>query len=102
MDQSTQIITTLGVLMLIGPTMETVARPIRRLAQADQNFRRWIGLALMPQTGFTIGVALIAMQTYPHLGKVILPIILDSTAIFEILDPLLRRKALFKVGETKI
>lgn len=70
------------------------------LAGADWRYRRWIGPALLPQAGLAIGMALVAAQTYPEIGKVILPIILGSTVVFEILGPILTRRALIKVGET--
>jgi len=67
-----------------------------RIIGADKKFQHWIGIALMPQAGLTIGMALMAIQTNPHLEKIILPVVLASTVIFEILGPILTRKALIQ------
>lgn len=72
-----------------------------RIVHADKIFQRWIGLALMPQAGLAIGMGLIAIQTYPNLEKEILPVVLSSTVVFEIVGPILTRKALIKSGEVK-
>jgi len=66
---------------------------------ADATMRHWVGLALVSQAGLAIGLTLIAAQSFPQIGKILLPIVLGSTVIFEILGPILTRIALIKSGE---
>lgn len=59
----------------------------------------WMGLALMPQAGVAIGMALVASQRLPELGAVLLPVVIASTAAFEFFGPILTRLALQRAGE---
>ncbi|MCA8973543.1 MAG: cation:proton antiporter [Planctomycetes bacterium] len=61
--------------------------------------RRWLGLALLPQAGVAIGMALLASQRFPALGEQILPIVLASTVVFELSAPIITRRVLKVVGE---
>ena len=67
----------------------------------DPIFRRWMGLALMPQAGVAIGMALVAAQNFPELSEIILPVIIGSTVFFELVGPVLTRLALDRAGEIK-
>lgn len=69
------------------------------LSGADPTTRHWIGLALLPQAGVAIGMALFAGQRFPELNEVILPVILASTVIFELTGPIFTRKVLEHVGD---
>ncbi len=70
-----------------------------RLAGYDPRHARWLGVAMMPQAGVAIGLALIAAQRFDHLAEPILAITLASTVILEIGSPMLTRLALRRVGE---
>jgi Kef-type K+ transport system membrane component KefB len=61
--------------------------------------QRWMGMALWPQAGVAMGMALLASQHFPTLKDVILPVAIGSTIIFELIGPLMTRKALTKAGE---
>lgn len=61
---------------------------------SSKSFKLWIGPALLPQAGLAIGLGLITAQHFPEYKNIILPIILSSTIFFEILGPLLTRKAI--------
>jgi Kef-type K+ transport system membrane component KefB len=61
--------------------------------------RRWLGLALMPQAGVAIGMALITAQRFPELGHTVLPVVIGATVFFELIGPLLTRLALARAGE---
>ena len=61
--------------------------------------RRWMGVALLPQAGVALGMALLATQRFPELADLILPIVIASTVVFELLGPLAARAALRRVGE---
>jgi len=58
--------------------------------------RRWMGLALMPQAGVALGMALIVQQRIPDLGVVVLPVVISATVLFEIVGPVLTRFALLR------
>lgn len=70
-----------------------------RLTHANKHFQHWMGLALMPQAGLTIGMLLVAINAFPELENVMLPVVLASTIVFEILGPIMTRIALLKVGD---
>jgi len=62
--------------------------------------RVWMGLAMLPQAGVALGMALVAMQRLPAVGESIVPVVVAATVVFEIVGPVLTRLALRKVGET--
>ena len=49
--------------------------------------RTWIGIALLPQAGVAIGMALVAGQQFPQHAETILTITVATTVIFEIVGP---------------
>jgi Kef-type K+ transport system membrane component KefB len=65
-----------------------------RLADVDQSSYKWLGLALFPQAGVAIGMALMASQRFPEYGAVVLQVIITSTVVLEIVAPIVTRKAL--------
>lgn len=72
-----------------------------RLAGAEKDVGRNLGLALMPHAGVAIGLALLAKST-PGLqqhGQLILNTILGATIFFAIVAPILTEKALQNAGE---
>jgi Kef-type K+ transport system membrane component KefB len=62
---------------------------------------RWMGLSLMPQAGVALGMALVADQRLPEIGATVLPVVVASTALFELGGPILTRTALARMGETR-
>lgn len=50
--------------------------------------RPWIGMALLPQAGVAVGMALIAAQEFPEHRDLILSLTIGTTVIFEILGPI--------------
>ena len=71
------------------------------ISHADPLMRRWMGMALIPQAGVALGMALVAMQRRPDLGEIILPIVIASTVLFELMGPVLTRGVLIHVGEAR-
>jgi len=55
---------------------------------------RSIGLALTPQAGVAMGMALLATEQFPEFGDSILPVVVASTIIFELVGPLFVRRVL--------
>lgn len=61
--------------------------------------RRWIGIALQPQAGVALGMALIGLQAFPERGAQVLSIIVATTILFELFGPMGTRLALIRTGE---
>ncbi len=68
---------------------------------ANKFIRNWMGLALWPQAGVAIGMALLASQHFPELKDTILSVVIGSTIIFELIGPMMTRKALILSGEAR-
>ncbi len=73
-----------------------------RFTDADLPLRRWLGLALFPQAGVALGMALLASQRFPELAPIVLPVILASTIILEIIAPIITRRALRAAGAMEL
>jgi Kef-type K+ transport system membrane component KefB len=69
------------------------------MSEADPAWRRWMGMALWPQAGVALGMALLASYHLPEFKTVIMPVVIGSTIIFELIGPFMTRKALIKAGE---
>ena len=69
------------------------------LSNADALTRRWMGIALMPQAGIALGMALVAAQRFPDLSDIILPVVIGATVLFEVIGPVLTRRVLILAGE---
>ena len=65
-----------------------------RLAHARHTIRKWLGLALLPQAGVAIGMALLAVQRFPETASVVLAVVVASTVILETIGPVFTRLAL--------
>ncbi|MCX2979625.1 cation:proton antiporter [Halieaceae bacterium IMCC14734] len=59
---------------------------------------RWMGPAMLPQAGVAMAMAIVAVHTFPEYDM-ILPIVIASTVIFELLGPLGTRFALRRVTD---
>lgn len=95
----------LGMLLHIGwiGLFYIVLRSIGKLAGAgcgavasgaDPVTRRWMGMALLPQAGVAIGMALVASNRFPEHQQILLSIVISTTVVFEIIGPVLTRFAL--------
>lgn len=71
-----------------------------RLSGAPPRIYRWLGLAVLPQAGVALGLALVAAHAFPELENVILPLVLGSTVVFELVGPVGTRWVLTRAGET--
>jgi Kef-type K+ transport system membrane component KefB len=69
------------------------------LCRDDPAQRWWMGLAMLPQAGVALGMALVAAQRLPTLGEIIIPVVVGATVIFELIGPVFTRLALRRVGE---
>ena len=71
------------------------------ISHAEPLMRRWMGIVLMPQAGVALGMALVAIERRPDLGEIILPVVIASTVLFEVIGPMLTRTGLVHVGEVR-
>lgn len=69
------------------------------VADAPILHRRWIGLALIPQAGVALGMALVAAVHFPDLGETLVAVTIGTTIVFEVVGPVLTQRALRRVGE---
>lgn len=65
-----------------------------QISGADKNIKSWMGVALLPQAGVSIGMALVASTTFPEHRQLLLSVVLGSTVFFELVGPVLTRVAL--------
>lgn len=57
------------------------------LGRAPADERPWYGLALLPQAGVAIGMALVAAEQFPQWGETIMAVTIGTTIAFELLGP---------------
>lgn len=70
-----------------------------QIARSPRDVKRYLGLALMPAAGVSIGLALLAQRAFPDLGGIIYNAILATVVINEIIGPPLTKLAIFRAGE---
>jgi Kef-type K+ transport system membrane component KefB len=71
------------------------------LSSATPAQRRWTGVAIMPQAGVALGMALLGAERIPSVADILLPIVIGATVLFELVGPILTRTALVRVGEVE-
>jgi Kef-type K+ transport system membrane component KefB len=70
-----------------------------QIARSPEDVKKYLGLALMPAAGVSIGLALLAQRAFPDLGSIIYNAILATVVINELIGPPLTKLAIFKAGE---
>ncbi|UZJ42270.1 cation:proton antiporter [Prosthecochloris sp. SCSIO W1101] len=69
------------------------------LAKADAKEKKWLGIALLPQAGAAMGMALAAANHFPEYRQTILSITISTTVFFELIGPLFTRIAVRKASD---
>lgn len=69
-------------------------------SKASKETKRWMGVALLPQAGVAIGMALVASKNFPEYRQILLSVIISSTIFFEIIGPVFSRMAVQRVQDT--
>ena len=67
--------------------------------KAGKDVENNLGMALFPQAGVAIGLAITVSETHPELGQVISTVILSSVIVYEALGPFLTKLALERSKE---
>lgn len=84
------VLRTLG--KLLGPILAERSRTMESAGWA------WFGLALLPQAGVALGLALAASLRFPEAGAMVLNVVVVGTVVFELVGPPLTRFALVRAG----
>lgn len=69
------------------------------VGQADGQTKKWLGIALLPQAGAAMGMALVAANHFPEYRQTILSIVISTTVFFELIGPLFTRIAINKTSD---
>ncbi len=72
-----------------------------RLSAMPDQHTRWIGIAMMPQAGVALGMALVAAHAFPDWRDTILATAIGTTVIFELGGPLMTQWALAKTDRVQ-
>jgi len=75
------------------------AWPGAAIAQAGPIVKKWMGIALMPQAGVALGMALVATHRFPEIKEIVFPVVIGTTIFFELIGPIMTRTALVRAGE---
>jgi len=72
-----------------------------RFAGAEAKVQRRLGWCLLPQAGVALGLGLLAAEKMPEVGGRLLPLIIASTVVFEIVGPWFTQHHLRAAGEAR-
>lgn len=72
-----------------------------RLVHTGSSTRNWLGVALLPQAGVALGLALAARLRFPEFGATLLNVVIVGTVVFELMGPLMTRLALRRTGSIR-
>ncbi|MGD8385666.1 MAG: cation:proton antiporter [Desulfobacteraceae bacterium] len=72
------------------------ARVGGKIARSGRETRNWMGAALLPQAGVSIGMALVASNQFPEYRLVVLTVVISSNVVFEIIGPAFTRLAIHR------
>lgn len=70
-----------------------------KLVEAKDTIVRYLGLALLPQGGVSIGLSMIVARELPAYADKIITVVLFAVLIFEITGPILAKFAITRAGE---
>ena len=66
---------------------------------AEPQVQKWLGIALLPQGGISIGLSVIVMQQLPQYAVELTTIIMASVLVYETLGPVFAKISISKAGE---
>ena len=72
------------------------------ISHAPDNVKKYLGFALLPKAGVTIGLVLLASIEFPAFGTLMLNAVLASAIINELIAPPMTKYAIFKSGEAEV
>jgi len=72
-----------------------------KIANAHAEVQQHIGWCLLPQAGVALGLALLAAEKIPEFGDRLLPLIIATTVVCEIVGPVFTQRHLRLAGQTQ-
>lgn len=92
---------TFGLIYLIARSLGKIGGAFLGscVSSASSTVKNYMGLALLPQAGVALGIALIAKTDFPQYGTMIFSTIVATTIVYEIVGPVFTKFALRKAGE---
>jgi len=93
----------LALLIILGRCLGKYfgARAGATISHAPGEVKKYLGLALLPKAGVTIGLVLLAKRAFPTFGAIMVNAVLASVIINELIAPPLTKYAIFKAGEAQ-
>lgn len=70
-----------------------------KAVKAEPTVQKWLGIALLPQGGISIGLSVIVMQQLPQFAVELTTIIMASVLIYETLGPVFAKISISRAGE---
>ena len=70
------------------------------ISHAPDTVKNYLGLALLPKAGVTVGLILLAERAFPAFGAILVNAVLASVIINELIAPPLVKYAIFKAKES--
>ena len=70
--------------------------------RANDEVRKWVGWAILPHAGCALGLAHLAKKGFGPEGAMAAEVLFASIVIFELVAPLLVKKAIVSAGEVKV
>ncbi len=100
------VLPSVGLMGIIYITVRVIGKMFgaslgARICKADNNIRKYLGPALVPQAGVAIGLSLAASSVVPEYATQIRTVILCGTLIYELVGPAIAKLCLKKAGEIK-
>ncbi|MEK6233733.1 MAG: cation:proton antiporter, partial [Planctomycetales bacterium] len=71
-----------------------------KFSNAPPVVQQHLGWCLLPQAGVALGLALLAAERLPEFGARLLPLIIATTIVFEVIGPVVTQYHLRAAGET--
>jgi len=68
------------------------------ICKTDSSVKNWMGLALLPQAGVAMGMALVASNHFPEYRQLLLSVIISTTVFFELIGPVITNRILRKTA----
>ena len=70
------------------------------IGKAGRHIKHYMGLAITPQAGVALGMALVAANHFPELRNTFIPLVIGTTVVFEIVGPVFTLLAVNLSGES--
>jgi len=101
------VIKTAGILALIVTVSRFIGKYMgtrtgATIARSPDSVKKYLGFALLPKAGVSIGLGLLVERTFLVLGTTIYNGILTSVIINELIAPPLAKYGIFKAGEQRL